>query len=234
VAIGEAAKEKKRGVVLLIDELQYLNQIELGALIMAMHMVQQLQLPVVLLGAGLPTLPAQAGDSKSYAERMFNFLEIGPLSETDAEQALRDPAIANNVEFQDEALKEVFRVTKGYPYFLQEWGYQAWNAAQQSPITKRDAEIASSAAISRLDLNFFRVRFDRLTPSEKKFLRAIAELGPGQHRMSEVAEVLGVDLKSVGPVRAKLLKKGMIYSPIHGEIDFTVPMFDEFMKRMIP
>jgi hypothetical protein len=234
VALGEAAEDRNSAVAMFIDELQYFNQKELGALIMAMHKVQQRQLPLVLLGAGLPILPALAGEAKSYAERLFNFPEIGALSAEDAAKALQDPAKAVGVAFESAALDEVFRLTKGYPYFVQEWGYQAWNLAVSSPITKRVVQNATATVIPRLDRNFFRVRYDRLTPSEKNFLRAMAELGPGAQRTGEIAELLGVKVTSLGPVRAKLIKKGMIYSPAHGEMTFTVPLFDEFMIRSIP
>lgn len=234
VAVAEAAAERKCAVALLIDEIQYFNQKELGALIMAMHKVQQRQLPLVLLGAGLPILPGLAGESKSYAERLFSFPDIGALSEGDAAKALREPAQAAGVIFEAPALAEVFRLTKGYPYFLQEWGYQSWNLVQASPITLPTVQNATAKVIPRLDQNFFRVRFDRLTPSEKNFLRAIAELGPGPHRTGDIADTLGVRISSLGPVRAKLIKKGMIYSPAHGDMAFTVPLFDEFMIRAIP
>lgn len=234
VAVAEAAAERKSPVAVLIDEVQYFSQKELGALIMAMHKVQQRQLPLVLLGAGLPILPGLAGESKSYAERLFSFPDVGALSESDAAKALRDPAKAAGVEFEPKALKEVFRLTKGYPYFLQEWGYQAWNLAAASPITLAVVQKATTSVIKRLDQNFFRVRFDRLTPSEKNFLRAMAELGPAAHRTGDIADKLGVKINSLGPVRAKLIKKGMIYSPAHGDMAFTVPLFDEFMIRAMP
>jgi hypothetical protein len=234
VAVGEAAEERKCAVALLIDEIQYFNRKELGALIMAMHKVQQRQLPLLLLGAGLPILPGLAGDSKSYAERLFNFPDVGALEEVEAARALREPANATGVEFGQDALDEIFRLTKGYPYFLQEWGYQSWNLATQSPISLEVVEKATVAVIPRLDANFFRVRFDRLTPSEKNFLRAMAELGPGAHRTGDIALTLGVKVTSLGPVRAKLIQKGMIYSPAHGDMAFTVPLFDEFMIRVIP
>ena len=234
VAIAEAAEDRKCAVAVLIDEVQYFNQKELGALIMAMHKLQQRRLPLVLFGAGLPILAGLAGESKSYAERLFSFPDVGALSEEDSAKALREPAQASGVAFQAQALKEVFRLTKGYPYFLQEWGYQAWNLATTSPITLQVVKNATAKVIPRLDQNFFRVRFDRLTPSERNFLRAIAELGPGAHRTGEIADVLGVKVTSLGPVRAKLIKKGMIYSPAHGDMAFTVPLFDEFMIRAIP
>lgn len=234
VAVAETAEDRAMPVALLIDELQYFNPKELSALIMAMHKMQQRQLPMILLGAGLPILPGLAGESKSYAERLFNFPDIGALSEADAIKALREPTKAVGVEFKGNALKEIFRLTHGYPYFLQEWGYQAWNRAPASPITLQIVQGATPVVIERLDQSFFRVRFDRLTGSEKKFLRAMAGLGPGSHGSGEVADALGVKINSVGPVRASLIKKGMIYSPAHGDVAFTVPLFDQFMLRAIP
>ncbi len=234
VAVAEAAAERNSSVALLIDEIQYFNHKELGALIMAMHKVQQRQLPMVLVGAGLPILPGLAGESKSYAERLFSFPDIGALSEADAAKALQDPARDAGVSFEEDALHEIFRLTKGYPYFLQEWGYQAWNMAPSSPITLDIVNTATATVIRRLDANFFRVRYERLTPSEKNFLRAMAELGPCDHRTGDIAETLGVKVNSLGPVRAKLIKKGMIYSPAHGDMAFTVPLFDAFMVRAIP
>jgi hypothetical protein len=234
IAIGEAAEDRNCAVAIFIDEIQYFSPKELGALIMAMHKVQQRQLPLVLLGAGLPILPGLAGEAKSYAERLFSFPDVGALSEEDAAKALREPARAVGVAFESSALKEVYRLTKGYPYFLQEWGYQAWNLAAASPITLQAVHDATAAVIPRLDQNFFRVRYDRLTPSEKNFLRAMAQLGAGAIRTGDIADALGVKVTSLGPVRAKLIRKGMIYSPAHGDMAFTVPFFDEFMIRAIP
>lgn len=234
VAIGEAAENRNSAVAILIDEIQYFNEKEFASLIMAMHKIQQHQLPVVLLGAGLPILPRLAGESKSYAERLFSFPNVGALSAPDARKALQDPAQAAGVAFETAALDEIVGLTKGYPYFVQEWGYQAWNLADSSPITLEIVQRATATVIPRLDENFFRVRYDRLTPSEKKHLRAIAELGPGTHRTSDIADKLNVQIGSLGPVRASLIKKGMIYSPAHGEVAFTVPLFDEFMVRAIP
>lgn len=234
VAVAEAAEERKSAVALLVDEIQYFSHKELGALIMAMHKVQQRQLPLVLLGAGLPILPGLAGELKSYAVRLFSFPDIGALSQADAAKALREPALAAGVVFEPKALEEVYRLTKGYPYFLQEWGYQAWNLATASPITLKVVQNTTATVIPRLDKNFFRVRFDRLTPSEKNFLRAMAELGPGAQRTGDIADTLNVKVTSLGPVRAKLIRKGMIYSPAHGDMAFTVPLFDEFMIRALP
>ncbi len=234
MAIAEAAQERDTAVAILIDEVQYLSSKELGALIMAMHKMQQKQLPLVLLASGLPMLAGMAGESKSYAERLFNFPEVGALSESDSAKALRDPATAVGVMIDNAALQEVFRLTQGYPYFLQEWGYQAWNSATTSPITLKVVQDATPDVIRRLDKNFFRVRFDRLTPGEKHFLRAMAYLGPTHPRSSDIASALGLPLKGLGPVRSKLIKKGMVYSPAHGVMAFTVPLFDDFMIRAIP
>ena len=233
VAIAEAAQERRMAVAILIDEIQYFTSSELSALIMAMHKMQQRQLPLVLIGAGLPILPGLAGESKSYAERLFNFPAIGPLPERDAISALQDPVHAVGEAFEPAALQEIFRLTKGYPYFLQEWGYQAWNHATASPIGLQVLAQTSALVSQRLDENFFRVRFDRLTPREKVYLRAMAELGAGPYRTADVADMMGVKITTLGPVRASLLKKGMVYSPSHGEMAFTVPLFDEFMRRAI-
>ena len=233
-AVAEAAQERKVAVAILIDELQYFTSAELSALIMAMHRMQQRQLPLILLGAGLPILPGLAGESKSYAERLFNFPDLGPLSQADAVKALRDPSEALGVEFQQGALDRIFQFTKGYPYFLQEWGYQSWNHAPSSPITSQIVEDATPTVMERLDKNFFRVRFDRLTPREKQYLRAMAELGGGPYRTGDIADRLNVKINTIGPVRASLIKRGMIYSPAHGDMAFTVPLFDDFMRRAIP
>jgi AAA ATPase domain len=233
-ALGEAAQERGVAVALLIDEIQYFSATELSALIMAMHKMQQRQLPVVLIGAGLPILPGLMGESKSYAERLFSFPDVGPLSEPDASKALQEPVADAGESFELAALAEIFRLTKGYPYFLQEWGYQAWNHANASPISLAVIQQTSGLVSQRLDENFFRVRFDRLTPKEKKYLRAMADLGPGPHRTGDVADTLKVKINTLGPVRASLIKKGMVYSPSHGDMAFTVPLFDEFMRRAIP
>lgn len=234
VAIAEAAEDRNCAVAILIDEVQYLTQKELGALIMAMHKIQQKHLPLALLGAGLPILPGLAGESKSYAERLFNFPDIGALARNDALKALSKPVQIVGVDFEPLALDEIFRLTKGYPYFIQEWGYQTWNLATKPLITLDVVREATTLVIPRLDKNFFRVRFDRLIPSEKRFLRAMACLGSSAHRAGDVADILKVKISSLCPVRSRLIKKGMIYSPAYGDIAFTVPLFDEFMIRAIP
>ena len=233
-AVAEAADERGSAVALLIDEIQYFSAKELSSLIMAMHRMQQKSLPLVLVGAGLPILPGLAGESKSYAERLFSFPSIGALSKLDAMKALQDPVLREDVEFTQAALLSIFKKTRGYPYFIQEWGYQAWNYAKKSPIEEPVISEVSRLVGKRLDENFFKVRFDRLTPREKTFLRAIAESGTGQIKTSSIADLLKVKVTSLGPLRASLIKKGMIYSPSFGEMAFTVPLFDEFMKRAIP
>ncbi len=231
VAAGEAGRDRGRAILLAIDEVQYLTGDELGALISAVHRTAQLSLPVMLVGAGLPQLPGLAGNAKSYAERLFDFPELGSLDRDDAQAALAVPASEQGVEFSRDALEALFGYTKGYPYFLQEWGYHVWNAALKSPITLKDVEDAAPYVRSQLDNNFFRVRMDRLTPGEKDYLVAMAGLGAGPHRSGDIAARLKVKVESVAPRRSALIKKGMLYSPAHGDTAFTVPMFDDFLRR---
>lgn len=233
VALGEAAKDRQTALVVAIDELQYLNEEELGALIMAIHRTTQLQLPIVLVGAGLPQLPGLAGNAKSYAERLFTFPEIGPLARDEGRLAVTRPAEAEGVQVAPAAVEAILDHTHGYPYFLQEWAYETWNVAAGDAIQLANVERAAPRVIEKLDTNFFRVRFDRLTPTEKKYLRAMAELGPGPHRSGEIAREYGAKVESVGPMRSALIKKGMIYSPSHGDTAFTVPLFDEFLTRAV-
>lgn len=234
VALAEAAEERKTAVAIFIDEIQYFKTTELGALIMSLHRMQQRLLPLILIGAGLPTLPALAGESKSYAERLLDFPAIGPLERADAFLALQDPVTVEGATFEEGALVEIFNQTKGYPYFLQEWGYQAWNLSSGPLISLDTVRRATRQVSRRLDENFFRVRFDRLTPKEKHYLRAMASIGGGPYRSADVASVLGKTPSSLGTVRDQLIRKGMIYSPEHGRLDFTVPLFDSFIRREIP
>lgn len=234
VAVGKAAQDRKTCVAVIVDEIQYLGEDEMSAIIMAIHRVSQSQLPLVLVAAGLPQLVGLAGRSKSYAERLFQYPSVGPLTETDAMAALSDPVKKAGVNFDAAALKEIMRQTHGYPYFLQEWGYQCWNLAEKSPIDKDIVLQATKNAIAKLDGSFFRVRFDRLTPREKDYLRVMAELGSGPHRSGDIAGQLGIKVQSSAPLRSALLRKGMIYSPAHGDTAFTVPLFDDFMRRTMP
>lgn len=234
VSVAEAAADRNTGVAIFLDEVQYLSEIELSALIMAMHRMQQRQLPLLMIGAGLPILPALAGNSKSYSERLFSFPNLGPLSEAEAARAVQQPMRTASVDIEATALKEIYRLTEGYPYFIQEWGYVCWNAAETSPLTLDVVRQATSRVIERLDSNFFRVRFDRLTPREKACLRAMAGLGPGAHATGDVAAALGKRVTDISGLRSSLMRKGMIYSPSHGQMAFTVPLFDQFMLRAMP
>lgn len=233
-AAGVATKKADTVLALFVDELQYVNEDELAALITALHRTAQRSLPVVLVGAGLPQLPGRMGRAKSYAERLFDFPQIGPLPVEAARIAITKPAEAEGVRVNDDALQRIIEETRCYPYFLQEWGKHSWDIADTSPIELSDVAQASAAAIAALDESFFRVRFDRLTPSEKKYLRAMAEIGPGPHRSGDIADQLDRGVTSLGPTRSQLIAKGMIWSPSHGDTGFTVPLFDEFMKRIMP
>lgn len=234
VAIGEAAQAADSTLLLFIDELQYVPEAQLGHLVTALHKAAQLMLPVTLIGAGLPQLTGQMGKAKSYAERLFDFPFIGALPPDKAREALSKPVATEHVAFEADALDYIIQKTEGYPYFLQEWGKHAWDVAKESPISLNDCEQASNTAIAALDASFFRVRFDRLTPSEKHYLRAMSELGGGPHRTGDVADILQRTSQSLAPTRAKLIEKGMIWSPNHGSTAFTVPLFDQYMHRIMP
>lgn len=233
-AAGRAAKAAGTSLVIFIDEMQYVKEPELAALISALHRCSQQKLPLCVVGAGLPQLRGRAGDAKSYAERLFDYPQIGALSHAAAREALVKPAEDLGVEFEANAVDRIINQTRGYPYFLQEWGKRAWEVAASSPITEDDVARASDEAVAALDESFFRVRFDRLTPMEKRYLRAMAELGPGPHRSGDIAAELGRKVTALAPVRNGLIGKGMIWSPNHGDTAFTVPLFDEFMKRILP
>lgn len=232
--VGHAAQAAETAMVIFIDELQYVQEDELAALITAMHRCAQRRVPVMLVGAGLPQLRGRMGNAKSYAERLFDFPEVGPLPTPAARVAITKPVKDQGVAIADEAVNRIIEETKGYPYFLQEWGKHAWDAAAVSPIRLKDVEQATASAIAALDESFFRVRFDRLTPAEKKYLRAMAELGPGPHRSGDIADKLMRKVTSLGPTRNNLIAKGMIWSPNHGDTAFTVPLFDQFMHRIMP
>ncbi|MCW5767418.1 MAG: ATP-binding protein [Phycisphaeraceae bacterium] len=231
---GEAARSAGTAIVMFIDELQYVHEEELASLITALHRAAQRGLPIMLVGAGLPQLRGRMGRAKSYAERLFEFPEVGALSLDAARQAIEKPAIDAGVRFEASALDRIIRETECYPYFLQEWGKHVWDAAAVSPITESDVEAASITAVAALDESFFRVRFDRLAPGEKRYLRAMAELGPGPHRSGDVATELGQKVQSQAPTRAMLIEKGMLWSPNHGDTAFTVPLMDAFMRRAMP
>ena len=233
-AIGEAARERSSAIVLFIDELQYVPEAQLAALISALHRTAQRSLPVTMVGAGLPPLLGQMGEAKSYAERLFEFVPIGPLDAVAGSAAIRLPIEREEEQISAGAVAAILRATQGYPYFLQEWGKHSWDVAETSPITADDVAIAGLSAVAELDASFFRVRFDQLAPAEKRYLRAMADLGPGPHRSGDISAALGVKVSSVAPTRNSLIRKGMLFSPAHGDTAFTVPLFDDFLRRVMP
>ncbi len=234
VVAGQAAQQASTAIAIFIDELQYVKRNELAALISALHRTSRETLPVVMFGSGLPQLRGKMGNARSYAERLFEFCEIGALPKEDARIAIEKPARDEGVEYEEAAVDRIIASTQCYPYFIQAWGKHAWNAADASPITISDVQQAERTAIAELDSSFFRVRFDRLTATEKRYLRAMAELGPGPHRSGAIARELRRDVQSMAPTRNNLIKKGMIWSPNHGMTAFTVPLFDQFMRRIMP
>ena len=231
VHIGNAAKEEGKSVCILIDETQYLKESDMAALIASCHKVSQLELPLVVICAGLPSIAAMAGDAKSYSERLFEFIPVSNLVSPEVELAISQPAKDLGVEFTDEAILEAITITKGYPYFIQELGKHTWNHAEKSPISVDDVIAAKTDTLNELDNSFFKVRFDRAINREKKLMGAMAELGEGPYSMSDVASKMNVKQTSASPTRATLIRKGFIYAPSHGQIDFTVPLFADFLRR---
>ena len=229
--VGEAAAEQSNAVLLLIDEIQCLPGKDLRALIMMAHEMQQERLPVAIVGAGLPILPGLVGNVKTYAERLFLFPTVDALSEEDAKRAIGVPLSAGGVAIDDRALRLVAQESRGYPYFIQEWGYQLWNRAAGKPIQSKDVSALAEKVEARLDANFFRVRIERLTPGERDFLKNMGKVGGPNVRMGELAKAMRVKVTALGPRRTSLIRKGMIYSPAYGEIAFTVPMFAEYLRR---
>ncbi|RCL22253.1 AAA family ATPase [Pseudomonas sp. AFG_SD02_1510_Pfu_092] len=229
--IGEGAKAAGKGWVLLIDEVQYLSEKDLSALIVSLHRMSQRGLPVVMVGAGLPQVAKLAGEAKSYAERLFQYPAVGPLDETAAKLAVRKPVEEEGETIDDAALDAIFERTKGYPFFLQEWGSASWDVAPGPGITLADVERSYSETLARLDVGFFRVRYDRLTRAEIQFVMAMAKLGDGPYPITGIAKEMGRDQSSLGPARANIISKGMIYSTDHGYLDFSVPLFAEYLRR---
>ena len=232
--IGEAAQKAGSAVILFIDEIQYLSEKEFSSIIMAIHRTNQLKLPVLLIGAGLPQVLSLAGNSKSYSERLFRYPRIGALSDEDAIRAIRNPAEEEGVEFEDLAIEKILLVTQKYPYFIQQWAYEAWNISDSEHISGSVIDQATKLALKELDESFFKVRFDRCTPAERRYMRALAECGDGIHRSANVSDKLKLKITTVAPTRNNLIRKGMIYSPGHGDTAFTVPLFHEYMIRIIP
>ena len=234
VELGEVARDHDTGVFLTIDELHYVDDETLSALVVGLHRAAQVGLPITIAGAGLPMLATLTGEAKSYAERMFTFPQIGSLSDADALEALETPARDEGVAWDKRSLSRLVEVTEGYPYFLQEFGKQAWDVAEgPRQITLDEVERSIPLAVAELDDGFFRVRVGRTNDGERLYLRAMAELGPGPVRSSDVAALLGKKTSALATTRDALIKRALCYSPRWGEIDFTVPMFDDFMKRWI-
>jgi AAA ATPase domain len=231
---GRAAQDAGTALVMFIDELQYVAEPELAALITALHRCAQQRVPVMLVGAGLPQLRGHMGQAKSYAERLFEFPEVGPLTPEAARLAIQKPIVDSGAEIDTAAIDHILLTTQCYPYFLQEWGKHTWEVAHTSPIRASDVTEANSITIAALDASFFRVRFDRLTPAEKRYLRAMAQLGPGPHRSGDIADELVRKVTALAPTRSQLILKGMVWSPNHGDTAFTVPLFDEYMRRIMP
>ncbi len=229
--LGKAVRDQKRCLLISIDEMQYMEKTDLSALSMAMHSVSRSSLPIAFAGAGLPQIRGIMGEAKSYSERLMEFKSIDPLDKEGAFEALQLPAQDHGVAFAQDALQHIFQQTKGYPYFLQVWGQKAWNIAERSPITLEDAHKANDAAMRELDKSFFRVRFDKMTPSERNYAHILAQRGEGAHRSSDIAQSLGKASSQVAPIRARLMHKGIIHSPEHGLIAFSAPLFEDFLKR---
>ena len=234
VELGETAREHETGVVFLIDEMQFLKREEMEAVAAAMHRMSQKQLPIALAGAGLPQLPGLMVDAKSYAERLFSYPEIGPLSPDAARQALFEPAQAEGVDFEDDALQRIVELSGCYAAFVQAYGKETWNMAPGSPITLADVQAAEPVVEAKLDEEFFHVRFEKATPAERRYMAAMADLGDGPYKTGDVAGRLGGRASSSSVHRDSLIKKGLIFSPDHGEVNFTVPHFSPFMRRRYP
>lgn len=229
--IGKAAQAAGRGWLLLIDEVQYLSEPDLSALIVALHRISQDNLPVVMIGAGLPQIARLAGEAKSYSERLFQYPAVGPLDSASARQAVEKPVIEEEASISLEALQAIVDRTKGYPFFIQEWASVAWNNSEGPEITFADVDNSYPETLARLDEGFFKVRIDRLTKAELQFVKAMAQIGDGPYAMADIAKTMGRSQKSLGPARASIISKGMIFSSDHGYLDFSVPLFSEFIRR---
>lgn len=229
--IGKAAQAAGRGWLLLIDEVQYLSEADLSALIVALHRISQDNLPVVMIGAGLPQIARLAGEAKSYSERLFQYPAVGPLDSASARQAVEKPVLEEEASITSEALQVIVERTKGYPFFIQEWASVAWNNSEGPEITFDDVDHAYPETLARLDEGFFKVRIDRLTKAELQFVKAMAQIGDGPYAMADIAKSMSRSQKSLGPARASIISKGMIFSSDHGYLDFSVPLFAEFIRR---
>jgi AAA ATPase domain len=233
--LGRAAKQKKVGIALFLDELQFVEEAEFRALISALHRTMQKQLPLVLAAVGFPQLPFFAGEARSYAERLFRFPYIGALDDSAARAALVVPAEREGATFEPGAVARTLELTQAYPFYLQEFGKHIWNLAPASPITRADVDRAAPRAVQALDRGLYEVRIQRATLKERKYLRAMAELGAGPYKAGAVAKAMGTTTTTLSTIRQKLLDRGLIYATEdYGYVDFTVPRFEEFMRRHVP
>lgn len=230
--IGQAAKKQNTAWVLLIDEVQYLNERDMAALLVAMHKMSQEKLPVIFVGAGLPNVTRLAGDAKSYSERLFDWRNIGPLSPEACRRAIQKPLEQSNVSITDDALQLIVNGTDGYPFFIQTWAFYAWNEASTNTITLDDSEKAYKTTLDSLDNGFFQIRLSRVTENDFAYIRAMASLGKGPYQVGKISKAIGKSTSAVSKQRDSLLKKGIIYSPAFGLVDFSVPLFSEFLSRM--
>lgn len=229
--IGKAAQAAGRGWLLLIDEVQYLSEADLSALIVALHRISQDGLPVLMVGAGLPQVARLAGEAKSYSERLFHYPAVGALDPVSAGQAVEKPLVEEGASIAPEALGIIVGRTQGYPFFLQEWASAVWENSEGPEVTPADVESAYAETLARLDEGFFKVRIDRLTKTEVQFVKAMAQLGDGPYAMADIAKSMGRSQQSLGPARASIISKGMVFSSDHGYLDFSVPLFADFMRR---
>lgn len=234
IELGETARSHDTGVVFLVDEMQFLGRAEMEAIAAAMHRMSQLKLPIAVVGTGLPQLPGLMVEAKSYAERLFSYPHVGPLDDQAARDALQTPAEKEGVEFDMDALAQIVQSSGGYPTFIQAYGKEAWNMAPGASISLDDVEASAPIVQTKLDEEFFHVRFEKATPKQRVYMAAMADLGDGPYRSSDVAQRMGTTPSAVSPVRDSLIKKGLIYSPDHGAVDFTVPHFSPFMRRRYP
>lgn len=234
LSIGEAAKENGTAVALVIDEIHTADSISLEALVASIHKCNQRKYPVILIGAGLPSCLANLGNTKSYSERLFDLRLVGALSAKTAREAIVRPLESEGVSITDEALDLLYENTSGYPFFIQVWGQTVWNIADGPEITADDVRASNELAIQELDDGFFKMRFDRCSKKQKRYLRAMTELGDSEQNTNEIADILGVKIQTLSSTREALIKKGMIYSPKDSIVTFTVPLFANFMKRTMP
>lgn len=233
LALGVIAQKQNKGVILFIDEIQYIKDDEFEALMEAIHRTNQKNYPIVIFSAGLPKIAKIAGDVKSYAERLFDFIEIDSLNNEEAKLALIEPAKKFQINYTDEAVNKIIEITQGYPYFLQEYGKWVWECKEEKSII--DIKIVNKAYDKfeqSLDKAFFKVRHDRATAKEIEFMTAMVACEKLPCSTKEIANIMGESIQAISPLRAKLIHKGFIYATKRGEVDFTVPQFDKYLKRI--